>query len=159
MLGNHQTSSHAVFNLKLHLVFVTKYRRKALSQDLLNCIEQSLTKTLHAWRCKMIEFGGEPDHVHLLIEIHPALSISTLVNNLKTTSSSMARQQFSEHLGKFYWKPLFWHGAYFVATVGGATLATVKAYVQSQGTEEHLQKKHNSRFNKRPSLDPTLPSG
>ncbi|MBW8073157.1 MAG: IS200/IS605 family transposase, partial [Ferrovum sp.] len=47
---------------------------------------------------------------------------------------------FAEHLGKFYSKPLFWHRAYFVGSVGGATLETVRAYVDAQGTEEHARK-------------------
>jgi putative transposase len=88
----------------------------------------------------LLEFGGEPDHVHLLIDIHPALDISMLINNLKTASARRTRNRFAEHLGKFYSKPLFWHRAYFVGSVGGATLETVRAYVDAQGTEEHARK-------------------
>jgi len=96
---------------------------------------------LTAWRCKLIEFGGEEDHIHLPIDIHPALDISVLINNLKTASARRARARFVDHLGKFYWKPLFWHRAYFVGSVGGATLETVRAYVDAQGTEEHAKRK------------------
>jgi putative transposase len=73
--------------------------------------------------------------------IHPALDISVLINNLKTASARRARARFTDHLGEFYWKPLFWHRAYFVGSVGGATLETVRAYVDAQGTEEHARKK------------------
>lgn len=97
----------------------------------------------------MLEFGGEPDHVHLLIEIHPSLDISVLINNLKTASSRRVQNRYDEHLKKFYYKPVFWHRAYYVCTVGGASLDVVKAYVQSQGTEEHKNKKKNP-------LDPLL---
>jgi len=88
----------------------------------------------------LIESGGEPDHVHLLIDIHPALDISVLINNLKTASARRTRNRFAEHLAAFYRKPLFWHRAYFVGSVGGATLETVRAYVDAQGTEEHARK-------------------
>lgn len=64
-----------------------------------------------------------------------------LINNLKTASARRSRNRFAEHLSAFYWKPLFWHRAYFVGSVGGATLETVRAYVESQGTEEHARKK------------------
>ena len=84
--------------------------------------------------------GGESDHVHLLIDIHPALYISVLVNNLKTASARRTRNRFAEHLASFYSKPLFWHRAYFVGSVGGATLGTVRAYVNAQGTEAHARK-------------------
>jgi len=76
----------------------------------------------------------------MLVDIHPALDISVLVNNLKTASARRARNRFAEHLARFYWKPMFWNRAYFVGSVGGATLETVRAYVEAQGTEEHARK-------------------
>ena len=82
-----------------------------------------------SWRCRLIEFGGEPDHVRLLIDIHPALALSVLINNLKTASARRARNRCVEHLAAFYSKPLFWRRAYFVGSVGGGTLETVRDYV------------------------------
>ena len=136
----HKSSSHAVYSLKLHIVFVTKYRRRTLSPALLKYLRSAFDEILTGWRCELLEFGGEADHVHLLVEIHPALSISTLINNLKTAAARRARNRFGAHLAKFYWKPHFWHRAYFVGSVGGATLETVKAYVESQGTKERPRK-------------------
>jgi putative transposase len=135
-----RSSSHAIYSLKLHIVFVTKYRRKTLSADLLGYLEVAFGEILAAWRCKLIEFGGGPDHVHLLIDIHPALDISVMINNLKTASARRARNRFAEHLASFYRKPLFWSRAYFVGSVGRVTLETVRAYVDTQGTEEHARK-------------------
>lgn len=135
------SASHAVFNLKLHIVFVTKYRRKTLSPELLEYLNRCFEEILVSWRCELIEFGGEEDHVHMLVSIHPALNISTLINNLKTASARRARNRFGDHLKNFYWKPVFWHRAYFVSSVGGATLEMVKAYVERQGTVEHAAKK------------------
>lgn len=140
MENTNKSSSHAVFNLKLHIVLVTKYRRKTLTPEMLGYLETAFAEILAAWRCKLLEFGGEPDHVHLLIDIHPALDISVLINNLKTASARRTRNRFAEHLATFYHKPLFWHRAYFVGSVGGATLETVRAYVDAQGTEEHARK-------------------
>lgn len=141
MKNSNRSSSHSVFNLKLHIVFVTKYRRKTLKPDLLGYLRGAFEECLAAWRCKLLEFGGEEDHVHLLVDIHPALDISVLINNLKTSSARRARDRFADHLGKFYWKPLFWHRAYFVGSVGGATLETVRAYVDAQGTAGHARRK------------------
>ena len=106
-----------------------------------------------SWRtgCTLLEFGGEADHVHLLAEIHPALNSSTLINNLKT-AFGRARNRFSDHLKPFYSKPYFWHRAYYVGSVGGATLETVRRYVESQGTRGKPRKA------KRP-LDPLLSFG
>jgi putative transposase len=140
MENTNKSISHAVFNINLHIVLVTKYRRKTLTPELLEYLETAFAEVLVAWRCKLLEFGGEPDHVHLLIDIHPALDISVLINNLKTASARRTRNRFAEHLAPFYLKPLFWHRAYFVGSVGGATLETVRAYVDTQGTEEHARK-------------------
>ena len=145
MKNANKSSSHAVFNLKLHIIFVTKYRRKTLAPELLDYLKEAFADCLSAWRCKLVEFGGEPDHVHLLADIHPALDISILINNLKTASARRARNRFADHLAAFYKKPLFWHRAYFVGSVGGATLETVRAYVDAQGTEEHARKSEAKR--------------
>ncbi len=135
-----KSSSHAVFSLKLHIIFVTKYRRKTLTLELLDYLREAFAEILADWRCSLLEFGGEADHVHLLVEIHPALNISTLINNLKTASARRARNRFAEHLKGFYWKSYFWHRAYYVGSVGGATLETVRRYVESQGTKEKPRK-------------------
>lgn len=140
MQDANSSSSHAVYSIKLHIVFVTKYRRKTLNAELLDYLRSAFSDCLAAWRCHLIEFGGESDHVHLLIDIHPALNISVLINNLKTASARRARARFAQHLSAFYSKPLFWHRAYYVGSVGGATLDTVRAYVEAQGTVEHARK-------------------
>ena len=131
-----KSSAHAVYSLKLHIVFVAKYRRKTLAPELLDYLRGAFDEILAEWRCTLMEYGGEADHVHLLVEIHPALNISTLINNLKTASARRVRNRFSEHLKPFYGKPYFWHRAYYVGSVGGATRETVRRYVERQGTKE-----------------------
>ena len=145
------SSSHAVFNIKLHIVLVTKYRRKTLTPELLAYLRECFADCLAAWRCTLVEYGGEMDHVHLLADIHPALDISVLINNLKTASARRTRNRFAEHLAPFYSKPAFWHRAYFVGSVGGATLETVRAYVDAQGTTEHARKSAAKRKTKPPA--------
>ncbi len=148
METSNRSSSHAVFNIKLHIVFVTKYRRNTLTPEMLDYLKVAFADCLSAWRCNLVEFGGEPDHVHLLVDIHPALDISVLINNLKTASARRTRNRFAEHLAPFYKKPQFWHRAYYVGSVGGATLETVRAYVDAQGTEEHARKSEANRHAK-----------
>ena len=126
-------SYHAVFSLQAHLVFVTKYRKKVITPTMLQELESIFTKILVAWKCTLLEFGGEADHVHLLISYHPNLTLSVLVNNLKSVSSKQIRENYESHLRKFYWKPVFWHRAYYAGSVGHASLETVRRYVESQG--------------------------
>lgn len=63
------SASHAVYSLRLHIVFVTKYRRKTLAPELLDALREAFAEILTDWRCTLIEFGGEADHVHLLVGI------------------------------------------------------------------------------------------
>ena len=102
---NQELSSHAhcVFRISYHIVFVTKYRRKALSDAMLKRLEDIFCHLLENAGCRLVEFGGEADHVHLLIEAHPNIKPSRLVNTLKTISSRMLRKEFAEDLAKIYW--------------------------------------------------------
>ena len=150
-----KSSSHAVYSIKLHIVFVTKYRRKILTPELLDYLKSAFAEALEAWRCTLIEFGGEADHVHLLVDAHPTLDISVLINNLKTASARRARNRFGEHLAAFYKEPLFWHRAYYVGSVGGASLETVRAYVDAQGTKEQPHKAPKNPRNQTARLTPS----
>jgi putative transposase len=71
---------------------------------------------------------------------HPALDISVLIDNMNTASARRTRNRFAEHLAPFYREPLFWSRVHFVGRVGGATLETVRAWVDAQSTEEHARK-------------------
>ncbi|MCY0897436.1 MAG: IS200/IS605 family transposase [Firmicutes bacterium] len=134
------SASHAVYALRLPIVFVTKYRRKTLTPEMLDALREAFAEMLADWRCTLIELGGEADHVHLLVSIHPALSISALINHLKSASSRRMRNRFADHLAKCYGKPSFWHRAYDVGSVGGVSLDTVKRDVEAQGTTEKPRK-------------------
>jgi len=58
------------------------------------------------WAIELIEFGGEEDHIHLLLDMHPSIMPSRFINSLKTVSSRLIRKEFSSHLEKYYWKPV-----------------------------------------------------
>ena len=79
-----------------------------------------------------LEFGGEVDHVHLLVSGHPAVNLSRMVGNLKMVSARKMRSEFAAHLKKYYWKPTFWSSSYAAFTVGSADLKTVVKYIQGQ---------------------------
>lgn len=140
---HNKSASHAVYAIRLHIVFVTKYRRPALNDEMIADLKEAFAHILSEWRCTLLEFGAEADHVHLLTDIHPALNLSTLINNLKSASSKRVRGKHWNWLRHFYDKPVLWHRAYYVGSVGHASLETVKRYVQSQG--EDMRRKASSR--------------
>ena len=124
--------SHGVYNLNYHLVIVTKYRRKVITKAMLTDLKGIFSNVCAAWRCELVEFSGEADHVHLLISAHPNLKLSDLVNNLKTASSRRIRRMYKSHVRQFYWKPVFWHRSYCMISAGGAPLSILKQYIEQQ---------------------------
>ena len=121
-----------VYSLTAHIVLVTKYRRKAINSSILQRLAEIFEDTLKKWESELVEFNGEPDHVHLLISYPPHVQLSKLIANLKTVSSRLIRKEFPDHIGRFYDKPVFWTGAYFVASCGGVTVEQLKRYVENQ---------------------------
>jgi putative transposase len=128
-----RSGSHVVFRIHLHIVFVTKYRRKVLTQAMLEMMKPVLERVLIANQCSLTEFNGEPDHIHLLIDVHPDNNISDLVASLKSASSRVLRQEFKTEIDKIYWgKAKLWHDSKCIISCGGAPLEIVKKYIESQ---------------------------
>ena len=123
-------SSGACFSLQMHLVLVTKYRRKVITVEVLERLKEIFNATCLKWESRVVEFNGEADHVHLLIEYNPKVQLSKFVNNLKTVSSRLIRKEFESQLKPIYSKPVFWSGAYFVSSCGSVTVEQLKKYVQ-----------------------------
>lgn len=123
---------HAVYNLKYHLVLVTKYRNKVINEPILERLHEVFVNQCEHWSVELVEFNGESDHVHLLIDAHPAMDLSKFINSIKTVSSRLIRKEFKSHVDKFYWKPYFWNRAYCLLTTGGAPLDVIKAYIENQ---------------------------
>ncbi len=123
----------SVYKLTAHVVFVVKYRKKAINISMLNRLKVIFKETLEKWGCELLEFNGETDHVHLLIEYKPDISLSKLIANLKTVSSRLIRKENPNLSEKFFYgKPYFWTGSYFVASCGGVTVEQLKKYVENQ---------------------------
>ena len=125
-------SSHSVFSVHLHLVFVTKYRRKAITAPMLERLREIFANVCVKTKCRLIEFSGESDHVHLLIDFHPDNNLSALAGSLKSASSRIIQKEFSEHLATIYKNSVLWSSSYYVASTGGAPIERIKQYIQSQ---------------------------
>ena len=120
---------HSVSDLKIHLVCITKYRRKILTSESLAVLEKSFCDVAAKMDFQILEFNGESDHIHVLIEFPPKLSISQVVNTLKGVSS---RKYGHAGFPKPFGKAALWSPSYYVSTVGGAPLEALKKYIQSQ---------------------------
>lgn len=128
-----KTHNHSAYRLFYHIVLAVKYRHKCITQPMLERLEEIFDDLLTKWNCRLVEFGGEADHVHLLIEAYPTLELASMIKNLKSVSSRRIRQEYAEHLQQYFWKPYFWNRAYCVISVGGrANIQTLLKYIENQ---------------------------
>ena len=126
------TLYHSVYYINYHLVLVTKYRRRCITLEVAAYLEAQYKRLLETWGCELLECNGEPDHIHLLISANPKVQPSKMVNSLKTATSRLVRKEFTDHLGQFYWKPVFYSRNYCLVSCGGASLEIVKQYLEQQ---------------------------
>lgn len=131
--------SHTVASIKVHIVFVTKYRHPVIQGD----IEKEIVRIAQGICQKndcILEEGkadlGANDHIHLLIDLAPKISVSVLCNTLKTVTSREVRKHYTEELKPYYWKPVFWKRGFSVVSSGGASLEVLRNYIENQGYDD-----------------------
>src|ERR1700722_9387445 len=127
-----RTGRSCLFKNFVHLVFVTKYRRNVLTAPMLERLYLIFLETCRQMGAELLEFGGEDDHVHLMVSCPPKLAIANLVGKLKGKSSYLLRQEFWQEIKNKLWGGHFWSPSYCVVSCGGATLDIVKQYVVDQ---------------------------
>ena len=119
---------HSVTDLKAHLVCVTKYHQSVFTGESINLIEKSFREVAEKMNFQVLEFNGEDNHVHALIEYPPKLSISQIVNALKGVSS----RRYGQAGYKKPHREALWSPSYFAISVGGAPLEILKEYIKNQ---------------------------
>lgn len=117
-----------------HLVFVTKYRRGVFTKEILDDMRPMFASVCADFEAELVEFDGEDDHVHLLVNYPPKVAISKLVNSLKGVSSFLIRKKEYPSIKKKLWGGALWSPSYFAASCGGAPIAIIRQYIEQQQT-------------------------
>lgn len=122
------------YALKCHIVFCVKYRKKLLvKSSIVQTIKDSiLSAQTDDFKIQVMEV--DKDHIHLLVDYSPNVSVSQIVRLLKQTTT--AKVWFSHHneLKKHFWKQrIFWSSGYFVCSTGDASTETIAKYIAEQG--------------------------
>ena len=94
--------------------------------------QNTFMKVCRDFQVALKEFNGEKDHVHLLVNYPPKVSISKLVNSLKGVSSRMLRKANYPSVQKALWGNHLWSPSYFAGSCGGASLDVIKRYIEQQ---------------------------
>lgn len=131
--GTYRRKRHSMTRLVAHLIFTTKYRREIFDGVMIQQLRSAFESACEKLDCQILAMDGEADHVHLLVEYPPRLSISVLVNSLKATSSRYIRH-LNTPIPRLSKHGALWSRSYFACSAGGATIETLKAYVRGQET-------------------------
>lgn len=129
-----RTGRHCVFLMHVHLVFVAKYRRKVFTKAILSDLEKMFSKVCGDFEAELVEFDGEHDHVHLLVNYPPKVAVSKLVNSLKGSSSLLIRKKGYPTIQKALWGGSLWSRSYFAGSCGGAPIDVIRKYIDEQNT-------------------------
>ena len=113
------------------MVCVTKYRRKIFDAAAIEWTQRHCAKVCATMGAQLLALDGEADHIHMLVEYPPKLSVSVIVNALKGTSSRLLRKERPE-IASRYCKGVLWSPSYFAASAGAAPLEHVRRYVEQQ---------------------------
>jgi putative transposase len=128
-----RSGRHCTFLMHVHLAFVAKYRRTLFTQNHFKTMREVFNKICDDFESELVEFDGEADHVHLLVNYPPKIAVSKLVNSLKGLSSRRLRQ-YHQDIHKYYWKGVLWSPSYFAGSCGGAPISVIKQYIEQQNS-------------------------
>lgn len=132
--NNIRHGRHCVFNMHVHLVFVTKYRRGVFTKAILDDLREIFASVCADFEAELVEFDGEDDHVHLLVNYPPKVAVSKLVNSLKGVSSLLIRKKDYPSVKKKLWGGALWSPSYFAGSCGGAPIEIIRQYIEQQQT-------------------------
>jgi len=134
----YRRSAHAVFDIKYHVVWITKYRYKVLKGRVAERTRDLIRQICEAREVVIVRGSVSPDHVHMLLSAPADLAPAKLVQYIKGRSSRKLQDEFPE-LRKRYWGQHLWARGYFCATVGAVDEATIREYIENQKWDQDDQ--------------------
>ena len=114
-----------------HLVWVPKYRKRVLKGKIAERIKELLHECADLNRWKIEELNIQEDHIHMLVQMRPDVSVSKMMQLFKGMTSKVIRKEFPE-LKEFLWGKDFWADGYFAETSGQVNEMHIRKYIQNQ---------------------------
>jgi putative transposase len=130
-MEHYRRTAHTRFDIKLHLVWITKYRKKLLKGDVGVRVRQIVRTICAELEVEILKGHVSVDHVHLFVSCPPHVSASYLMQRVKGKSSRQLMQEFS-HLKKHCWGRQLWARGFFVASSGNVTDEVIMEYIRTQ---------------------------
>ena len=129
--------------LTYHIVFVTKWRKPAISDAVGDFMAQTAKRLCSGYGGELISGETDHDHIHMLISLPPQVNLDVIIRSLKTQLSKEvhAHPEHGPYVKQYlYGDAPLWSDSYFVATTGSVSMETVKQYIEGQRTVEHKRK-------------------
>ncbi|MDD3487493.1 MAG: IS200/IS605 family transposase [Candidatus Moranbacteria bacterium] len=140
-MQNYRTTSHSKYDLKVHLVWIPKYRKKVLYGETAKRARNLIRQICHANDIRIIEGKVASDHIHIFISYPPYFSISRIVQLLKGKTSHKLLSE-NKLLKKQFWGRHLWARGYFAVSSGNITDEMIKEYIREQ-EGENIQAESN----------------
>ena len=134
-MPTYRHGAHTVFEIHLHLVWTTKYRKPVMTGDVGLRVRELIRQVCEGEDVRIMKGHVSKDHVHLFVSIPPQVTISRLVQRLKGRSSHTLMMEFS-HLRRTFWGRHIWARGYFCCSSGNVTDEVIKAYIENQDHEQ-----------------------
>ena len=134
----YQKSSHVTYDVRYHLVWITKYRKKVLTEEIQERLREILEKSCEKLWVVILKVWFEEDHVHMYIRIPLNKSISETVWYIKWKSSYIMKKEYYKHFKRIYWGvDSIWAVWYFISSVWEINGEIIAKYVEQQWREEN----------------------
>jgi len=130
-MENYRKGSHSVYDLKYHIVWITKYRKKVLVGSVSERVRELIRQICKSNEIEILKGHVSKDHIHLLVSVPPQLSVSKVVQYLKGKTSIKLLQEY-KHLQKEFWGRHVWARGYFAASSGNITDEMIMEYINKQ---------------------------
>ena len=122
------------YSLKVHIVLVTKYRKKLLKGSITDDVKQKIFDIANTRGYEIIAMEADKDHLHFLISYDTTDRVCDIVKIVKQETTYYRWQKYGSFLSKQYWKKrIFWSDGYFACSIGEVSSATIQKYIESQG--------------------------
>ena len=130
-MSKYWSGAHTKHKVMYHIVWIPKYRKRVLKGEIADRVRELIQECADVNRWRVDEINIQPDHVHILIQLRPDISVSKAIQLLKGKSSRIIRKEFSS-LEEFDWGNNFWSEGFFVETIGRLNETAIKQYIKNQ---------------------------
>ena len=131
-MRNYRKSSHSIYDIKYHIVWITKYRKPVLRGEIAERARDLIQEICKPKDVEIIKGHISKEHVHIFVSVPPHISVSQLVQAIKGKTSRKMLSEF-RRLSRVFWGRHFWGRGYFVASSGNVTDEVIMKYIEEQG--------------------------